>query len=92
MFGIEAYAAFGPVDAFGSNSNESGFITVDLQVSAGIIDAIIDTPRVRAARPDSDPSTYATPSALAESYWSLYTQHPAAWTHELDLRPASEKF
>ena len=30
MFGVEAYGAFGPVDALGNNSVESGYITVDL--------------------------------------------------------------
>lgn len=63
-----------------------------IHVAHVIIDAVIDTPRVRARLTDGDPSKYASPSALAESYWSLHAQDPAAWTHELDLRPASEKF
>jgi NAD(P)-dependent dehydrogenase (short-subunit alcohol dehydrogenase family) len=63
-----------------------------IHVAHVIIDAIIDTPRVRARFADGDPSKYASPSALAESYWHLYMQEPAAWTQELDLRPASEKF
>jgi hypothetical protein len=29
--------------------------------------------------------------AIAEQYW-LHVQHPTAWTHELDFRPAVEKF
>jgi NAD(P)-dependent dehydrogenase (short-subunit alcohol dehydrogenase family) len=32
------------------------------------------------------------PEAIAESYWQLHRQHRSAWTHELDLRPFSEKF
>jgi len=63
-----------------------------IHVAHVVIDAIVDTPRVRANRGDGDASKYASPVALAESYWSLYTQGPAAWTHELDLRPSSEKF
>ena len=26
------------------------------------------------------------PDAIADAFWSLHTQHPSAWTHELDLR------
>lgn len=63
-----------------------------IHVAHVVIDAVIDTPRVRAQLADGDPSRYASPAALAESYWHLYTQAPAAWTHELDLRPSSEKF
>lgn len=30
--------------------------------------------------------------AIADSYWMLHQQTQALWTHELDLRPLSEKF
>jgi NAD(P)-dependent dehydrogenase (short-subunit alcohol dehydrogenase family) len=30
--------------------------------------------------------------AIAETYWHIHTQHPTAWTHEVDLRPAKEPF
>jgi hypothetical protein len=30
--------------------------------------------------------------AIAETYWHMHTQHPTAWTHEVDLRPAKEPF
>jgi NAD(P)-dependent dehydrogenase (short-subunit alcohol dehydrogenase family) len=32
------------------------------------------------------------PAALAETYYQLHRQGRTAWTHELDLRPSSEKF
>lgn len=32
------------------------------------------------------------PAAIAEAYDHLHRQGRSAWTHELDLRPASEKF
>ncbi|MDQ3413700.1 MAG: SDR family NAD(P)-dependent oxidoreductase [Verrucomicrobiota bacterium] len=32
------------------------------------------------------------PDHMAEAYWHLAEQHPTAWTLELDLRPAGEKF
>jgi NAD(P)-dependent dehydrogenase (short-subunit alcohol dehydrogenase family) len=30
--------------------------------------------------------------AIAETYWHLHTQHPTAWTQEIDLRPFKEPF
>jgi NAD(P)-dependent dehydrogenase (short-subunit alcohol dehydrogenase family) len=30
--------------------------------------------------------------AIAETYYMLHRQHPTAWTHELDLRPAVERW
>jgi hypothetical protein len=32
------------------------------------------------------------PAAIARAYLYLGEQHPSAWTHELDLRPSSERF
>ena len=32
------------------------------------------------------------PDQIAEAYWQLAHQDPAAWTLELDLRPKDEKF
>jgi NAD(P)-dependent dehydrogenase (short-subunit alcohol dehydrogenase family) len=32
------------------------------------------------------------PDALARAYLYLATQHPSAWTHELDLRPSAERY
>ncbi len=30
--------------------------------------------------------------AIAETYWTIHSQHPSAWTHELDLRTFNEPF
>lgn len=30
--------------------------------------------------------------AIAETYWAIHSQHPSAWTHELDLRSFNEPF
>jgi NAD(P)-dependent dehydrogenase (short-subunit alcohol dehydrogenase family) len=30
--------------------------------------------------------------AIADAFWTLHTQHPSAWTLELDLRPYKEQF
>ncbi|CAN5959249.1 unnamed protein product [Sphagnum jensenii] len=32
------------------------------------------------------------PDEIAEIYWHVHSQHKSAWTHELDVRPFSEKF
>ena len=63
-----------------------------IHVAHVIIDGQIDTARVRAMMPGREASSLLAPDAIAESYWQLHQQHPSAWTQELDLRPASEKF
>jgi NAD(P)-dependent dehydrogenase (short-subunit alcohol dehydrogenase family) len=62
-----------------------------IHVAHVVIDGMIDTARVRAFanRPAGD---MLAPDAIAETYWQLHTQAPTAWTHEMDLRPATEKF
>jgi NAD(P)-dependent dehydrogenase (short-subunit alcohol dehydrogenase family) len=63
-----------------------------IHVAHVIIDGQIDTARVRGMAPGRDASTMLAPDAIAETYWQLHQQHPTAWTQELDLRPAPEKF
>lgn len=63
-----------------------------IHVAHVVIDGQIDTARVRANFADRDPTTFLDPAAIAETYWSLYAQHPSAWTQEIDLRPAGESF
>ena len=36
--------------------------------------------------------SFLDPDAIAETYLALHRQHPTAWTHELDLRPAIERW
>ena len=67
-----------------------------LHVAHPIIDGAIDTAFIR----DNFPERYAlkdqdgilNPEHIAENYWMLHMQPRDAWTHELDLRPWSEKF
>ncbi|WP_224240185.1 SDR family NAD(P)-dependent oxidoreductase [Hyalangium gracile] len=63
-----------------------------IHVAHVVIDGQIDTPRVRGMMPGRDTSTMLSPDAIAETYWQLHQQHPSAWTQELDVRPAPEKF
>jgi NAD(P)-dependent dehydrogenase (short-subunit alcohol dehydrogenase family) len=67
-----------------------------IHVAHTIIDGAIDTEFIR----ENFPQRYAlkaqdgilNPDHIAENYWMLHTQPRDAWTHELDLRPWSEKF
>ncbi|HWI79934.1 MAG TPA: SDR family oxidoreductase [Ramlibacter sp.] len=67
-----------------------------IHVAHTIIDGAIDTAFIR----ENFPERYAlkaqdgilNPDHIAENYWMLHTQPRDAWTHELDLRPWSEKF
>ena len=63
-----------------------------IHVAHAVIDGQINTPRVRDMSPGRDESTMLSPDAIAESYWQLHRQDPTAWTLELDLRPAVERF
>jgi len=67
-----------------------------IHVAHTIIDGAIDTEFIR----ENFPQRYAlksqdgilNPDHIAENYWMLHQQPRDAWTHELDLRPWSEKF
>ncbi|BAZ26865.1 short-chain dehydrogenase/reductase SDR [Kalymmatonema gypsitolerans NIES-4073] len=63
-----------------------------IHVAHIIIDGMINTPRVRAMASQREEHTLVSPEAIAQTYWQLYQQDATAWTLELDLRPAVEKF
>ena len=56
-----------------------------------ILDGIIDTERSRDLH-SLDPAKMMKPDDIADAYWQLAHQPRSTWTHELDLRPASEGF
>lgn len=62
-----------------------------VHVAHAILDGIIDTPNSRDLH-SLDPAKMMKPQDIAEAYWQLAQQPKSAWTHELDLRPASETF
>ncbi|WP_171236301.1 SDR family NAD(P)-dependent oxidoreductase [Ruegeria sp. HKCCA6837] len=62
-----------------------------VHVAHVIVDGIIDTPRSRDLH-SLDPAKMIKPGEIAEAYWQLAHQPQSTWTHELDLRPASEGF
>ena len=63
-----------------------------IHVAHIVIDGMINTSRVRAMTLEREAHTLLTPEAIAETYWQLHEQEATAWTLELDLRPAVEKF
>ena len=67
-----------------------------IHVAHVIIDGGIDGERVRTLFPDSEEqfgkNGMLDIDAIAETYWHVHSQHPSAWTQELDLRPCKESF
>jgi NAD(P)-dependent dehydrogenase (short-subunit alcohol dehydrogenase family) len=63
-----------------------------IHVAHVVIDGQIDLPRTRKMFPDRAENTFLSPYAIAEAYWQLHVQDPTAWTLEMDLRPAVERF
>jgi NAD(P)-dependent dehydrogenase (short-subunit alcohol dehydrogenase family) len=65
-----------------------------------IIDAAVDSDairaRLKAARGveanDIPPDSLTKTASIAEAYWFAHQQSKDGWTHELDLRPAVEKW
>jgi NAD(P)-dependent dehydrogenase (short-subunit alcohol dehydrogenase family) len=67
-----------------------------IHVAHTVIDGAIDTEFIRENFPEryamKDSDGILNPDHIAENYWMLHQQPRDAWTHELDLRPWSEKF
>jgi len=68
-----------------------------IHVAHVVVDGAIDTDFTRQRAPDTyeDRKTgggILNPDSIAENYWMLHSQPRDAWTHELDLRPWSEKW
>jgi NAD(P)-dependent dehydrogenase (short-subunit alcohol dehydrogenase family) len=62
-----------------------------VHVAHVVLDGLIDAAQSdRRFGPASSPRMDA--AAIAQAYLQLATQHPSAWTQELDLRPYSERF
>lgn len=57
-----------------------------------IVDGQIDTPRLRARDPSRDEDSIIPPDAIASAIIHAFKQPKNAWTHEIDVRPYSEKF
>jgi NAD(P)-dependent dehydrogenase (short-subunit alcohol dehydrogenase family) len=68
----------------------------NIHVAHSIIDGPIDTAWIRENFPEAyarkDQDGLLDPDAIAEAYWQIHRQPRTAWTHELDLRPWSERW
>ncbi len=68
----------------------------NIHVAHVVIDGAIDSNFIREHYPDVDEKrahdAILSPDAIASNYVMLHRQHRSAWTHELDLRPWTEKW
>jgi NAD(P)-dependent dehydrogenase (short-subunit alcohol dehydrogenase family) len=65
----------------------------NIHVSIAIIDGVILTDRLVSKTPgDTSEDKKLRPESIAKAYWYLANQDRSAWTFELDLRPAHEKW
>jgi NAD(P)-dependent dehydrogenase (short-subunit alcohol dehydrogenase family) len=62
-----------------------------VHVAHVILDGLIDEAQTD-QRFGPPQSTRMEPDFVARTYLELASQHPSAWTHEMDLRPFSERF
>lgn len=67
-----------------------------LHVAHIIVDGVIDSKRLRTTQPERvaalGPLGLVEPDSIAQAYVWLHEQRPDAWTFELDLRPAVERW
>jgi len=63
-----------------------------IHVAHVIIDGQIHSERYAHLAAERGPDSLLEPDAIAKTYLELHRQPRSAWTHELDLRPWSEKF
>lgn len=67
-----------------------------IHVAHVIVDGVIDTENAKALFPQLFQQLGAegvlNPEHIASNYWNLHNQPRDAWTHELDVRPFSERW
>jgi NAD(P)-dependent dehydrogenase (short-subunit alcohol dehydrogenase family) len=63
-----------------------------IHVAHVVIDGQIHSERYAHLANERGPDSLLEPDAIGAQYLALHRQHRSAWTHELDLRPWSEKF
>jgi NAD(P)-dependent dehydrogenase (short-subunit alcohol dehydrogenase family) len=67
------------------------FGPVGVHVTHLVLDGLIDEVQTE-QRFGPSSSARMSPQAIAQACLALSAQHPSAWTHEMDLRPFSERF
>lgn len=67
-----------------------------IHVGHVVIDGVIDGDQVNGRFPDlrerQGEHGMLQIDAIADAFWVLHTQHPSAWTFELDVRPHKERW
>ncbi|MFK4508525.1 SDR family NAD(P)-dependent oxidoreductase [Bradyrhizobium daqingense] len=63
-----------------------------VHVSYVLIDAVIDTPRMRARMSDKPDEFFIKPAAIADELFHLYGQDRSAWSFLTELRPFNENW
>ncbi len=67
-----------------------------IHVAHVIIDGVIDGDQVNGRFPglkeQKGEEGMLNIEAIADAFWMLHTQHPSAWSQEIDLRPSKEAF
>ncbi|BDD66250.1 hypothetical protein Sj15T_12710 [Sphingobium sp. TA15] len=63
-----------------------------IHVGFVIIDGQIESERYRHLIDERGEDSLLAPDAIAETYLQLHRQPRSAWSHEIDVRPWSEKF
>jgi NAD(P)-dependent dehydrogenase (short-subunit alcohol dehydrogenase family) len=71
----------------------------NIHVAHLIIDGAVDSEAIHrrlsaatGAMPDLGPDSLIQTRSVAEAYWALHNQSRDGWTHELDIRPYSERW
>ena len=64
----------------------------NIHVALVIVDGVIDTPRTRERMPQRADDAFMRADDVAEAVYFLVRQPQSAWTFELDLRPAGERW
>ena len=62
------------------------------QANYFLIDAVIDTPRMRARMSDKPDEFFIKPAAIADELYHLYGQDRSAWSFLAELRPFRENW
>ena len=68
------------------------FASQGVHVSYIIVDGLVDMPRTRSWMPNRPAAEFIAPDAVADMAWYLAHQPREAWTFELDVRPAPERW
>jgi len=62
------------------------YLNKGVHIAHVVIDGVIAEERTRKMLPHFKEERFVQPDSIAETYWHIHTQHPSAWSHEIDLR------